>query len=64
MKTPEQIDREIKSRKPNPAQIASAQEEGLKVCRKLGHLRNKHYNTEQGRVEIRCSRCGRLLGIE
>jgi len=45
-------------------QIASVQEEGVRICKQLGHLRNKHYNTAQNRVEFRCPRCNRFMGFK
>ncbi len=45
-------------------QKQEGKKEGVRICRKQGHLKNKHYNTQQNRIEFRCSRCGRLLGIE
>ena len=45
-------------------QEQESQKENLRKCRKSGHLKNKHYNTQQNRVEIRCSRCGRMLSFK
>ena len=48
---------------PKEEQVKMVNDGGLEICRKLGHLKNKHYNTRKNRVEIRCSRCGKLLKV-